>query len=254
MQYSVNQLAKLSGVTPRTLRYYDQIGLLKPARIDGNNYRVYGDEQVDTLQQILFYRELGVGLDEIKELLGNPSFDHEEALKNHLAELQERKKQIDLLIGNVRRTIQALRGEATMKDCEKFEGFKQRMIEENEWKYGREVRSRFGDAAVDASNTRIKGMTAGQYADLERLTGELNSTLAEAVKTGDPGGELAQKACALHREFLCFFWPEGTYSPEAHRAIAQSYVDDARFTAHYEKIAPGCAVFLRDAVNIYCGE
>jgi hypothetical protein len=139
-----------------------------------------------------------------------------------------------------------------MKDKEKFEGFKQNLIDENETKYGDEIRRKFGNASIDASNKKMKGMTSEQVEQVEALTEILNHTLAAAFQSGDPAGELAQKVCALHKEWLCCFWPDGAYSPEAHAALAQSYVDDPRFTAYYDKIAPGCAVFLRDAISLYC--
>ena len=97
-------------------------------------------------------------------------------------------------------------------------------------------------------------MTEEQHAELEKLTGELNKILREACLEGDPAGEKAREACRLHREWLCFFWPEGTYSPEAHMGLAQMYVSDERFSDYYEKIAPGCAAFLRDALTIYCSK
>ena len=253
MEYTVSRLAKISGISARTLRYYDQIGLLSPAR-ERNNYRVYSPEQVNDLQQILFYTELGVGLEEIKALLHDPGYDREKALRSHLAELNKRKSQIDLLIKNVSRTLASMKGKAPMKDDEKFEGFKQKLIDENERVYGAEARQKYGSDTVDASNKKLKNMTAEQYARVEALTKELNETLAAAYKTGDPAGETAKKACELHKQWLCCFWPDGTYTPEAHMGLAQMYVDDERFTAYYDKIAPGCAVFLRDAVNAFYGK
>lgn len=252
MEYTVNKLAKISGISTRTLRYYDEIGLLRPARVSSNGYRIYGKEQVDTLQQVLFYRELGVNLDQIKNLLYSQDFDQEKALQDHLNALLQRKEQIELLIENVSKTIGSLKGEIIMSDNEKFEGFKQKLIDENEQKYGKEVREKYGDEAINASNSKIKGMTPEQYAEVEKLSSELNETLKAAFESCNPSGELAQKACELHKKWLCCFWVNGTYSKEVHKALAQGYVDDERFTAYYDKIAPGCAVFLRDAINIYC--
>jgi len=94
------------------------------------------------------------------------------------------------------------------------------------------------------------GMSKEQYTELEKLSLEVNETLKTAFEQGDPSSELAQKACELHKRWLCYFWDE--YSKEAHLAVAQMYVDDPRFTECYDKIIPGCAVFLRDAVKIYC--
>ncbi len=253
MTYSIRMLAELSGVSTRTLRYYDEIGLLSPGRAE-NNYRVYNSGHADILQQILLYRELGVSPDEIKNLLENPGYDREKALRDHLSELQKRKTQLELLINNVKETIASVKGETVMKDKEKFEGFRQKMLDENEKKYGKEIRERYGEETVRASNDKFKGMTEEKAACAEKLSRELNLALAEAVRTNDPAGDTARKACALHKKWLCLYWPDGSYSAEAHMALAQMYADDERFTAYYEKIAPGCAVFLRDAVKIFCAK
>ncbi|MDF1495846.1 MerR family transcriptional regulator [Caproiciproducens sp. CPB-2] len=250
MEYTINQLAKLAGVSTRTLRYYDQCGLLPPKTVRSNGYRIYGETEVNRLQQILFYRELGVELSEIGRILAEKDFDGLSALQNHLTALREKRARLDRLIGNVQKSISAMKGEAEMTDEEKFEGFKEKLILDNEQKYGGEIREKYGDEAVGRSNTKLKNMTKEQYGELEALTQELNNTLKAAFEQGDPGGELAQKACALHKRWLCFYWDH--YSKEAHRGVAQMYVDDPRFTAYYDAIVPGCAVFLKDAVQIFC--
>ena len=250
MEYTINQLAKLAGVSTRTLRYYDQCGLLPPKTVRSNGYRIYGEAEVNRLQQILFYRELGVELSEIGRILAENDFDGLSALQNHLAALREKRARLDRLIGNVQKSISSMKGETEMTDEEKFEGFKEKLISDNEQKYGGEIREKYGDEAVGRSNAKLKNMTKEQYGELETLTQELNNTLKAAFEQGDPGGELAQKACALHKKWLCFYWDH--YSKEAHRGVAQMYVDDPRFTAYYDAIAPGCAVFLRDAVRIFC--
>ena len=250
MEYTINQLAKLAGVSTRTLRYYDQCGLLPPKTVRSNGYRIYGETEVNRLQQILFYRELGVELSEIGRILAEKDFDGLSALQNHLTALREKRARLDRLIGNVQTSISAMKGEAEMTDEEKFEGFKEKLISDNEQEYGGEIREKYGDEAVGRSNAKLKNMTKEQYDELEALTQELNNTLKAAFEQGDPGGELAQKACALHKRWLCFYWDH--YSKEAHRGVAQMYVDDPRFTAYYDAIVPGCAVFLRDAVRIFC--
>jgi DNA-binding transcriptional MerR regulator len=250
MEYSINQLAKLAGITTRTLRYYDEIGLLPPQRISTNGYRVYGQKEVDLLQQIMFYRELGVQLEEIKKIIWAKDYDRTAALLEHLSALKAKKAQIELLINNVEKTIAASKGEIKMTDKEKFEGFKQKLIEDNEKKFGKEVREKYGDAAVDASNAKLMGLTTEQYEKVQELSQQINETLKEAYRQGDPSSELAQHACALHKEWLCFFWKD--YSKEAHLGLAQTYVDDPRFKAYYDAIEEGCAEFLRDALQIYC--
>ena len=250
MEYSANKLAKMSGVSARTLRWYDEIGLLKPVRVASSGYRIYGQDELDTLQQILFYRELSFPLEEIKKLMSAPGYDKEQAFLSHLAELHIKRERIDTLINNVAKSIAAMKGETTMSDQEKFEGLKQSLIDENERKYGAEIREKYGDTAVDESNSKLKGLTQEQYDEGERLRIEMETALKAAFDVGDPAGELAQRACDLHRQWLCVFYPK--YSKEYHMGLGEMYVADERFRANYDKLAPGCTEFLRDAINIYC--
>lgn len=251
MEYAINKLAALSGVSTRTLRYYDEIGLLRPARISSSGYRIYGQAEVNLLQQILFYRELGLSLEEIKKFINSKDFDAEAALHSHRDRLLEKRAQLDALIANVEKTLQHAKGEIDMTDQEKFEGFKQKLIAENEEKYGAEIREKYGEGAVSESNKRLSGMTKKEYDQVTELGERIIETLLAAYQTGDPAGELAQQAVDLHRQWLSFYW--GHYSKEAHAGIAQMYVEDPRFTAYYDKYQPGLAKFLRDAVMIYTG-
>lgn len=163
MEYTVNELAKISGVSVRTLHYYHQIGLLRPLRVEENGYRIYGTAEVDQLQQILFYKELGMPLNKIRDILYMPNLDKEKLLEEQLTALLERKQQIESLINNMKNTIRTLKGETTMSDKEKFEGFKKKMIEDNEAAYGKELRQRFGDEAIDASNKKVADMSQMQW-------------------------------------------------------------------------------------------
>jgi DNA-binding transcriptional MerR regulator len=251
MEYTVQKLASLAGISTRTLRYYDEIGILTPARINSSGYRIYGQAEVERLQQILFYRELDVSLEKIKEIVTNPSFDGAAALRDHREKLLEKKKQLDLLIANVNKTIALSEGRTKMADEEKFEGFKEKIIKENEKKYGEEIRQKYGKDRVDQSNEKVRNMTKEQHNEVTALAENITKTLADAFKTGDPRGELAQKAADLHKQWLCYYWTE--YSKEAHAGLAQMYVDDERFTAYYDKEQPGTAEFLRDAIHIYTG-
>ena len=142
MEYSIRDLSKMAGVSTRTLRYYDEIDILKPAKISDSGYRVYSDNEIDILQQILFYKELGLDLKTIKQILSSPSFDIVEALYKHKKALIEKKAQIDLLIKNVEDTIKSKEGGYKMKNKDKFEGFKKELIDKNENKYGNEIRKK----------------------------------------------------------------------------------------------------------------
>jgi len=250
MEYTVQKLGKMAGISARALRYYDEIEILKPARINSSGYRIYGQSEVDRLQQILFYRELGVSLQSIKDILTAPSFDGAKALREHREKLLDKRDQLDLLISNVEKTIELKEGRITvMKDKEKFEGFKQMLVDDNEKKYGKEIREKYGEDVVKKSNHKVNGMTQEQYDQVTRLGVELNEALHDAFKTGDPSCELAQKAADLHRQWLSFYWD--SYTKEAHVGVTQMYVDDERFTAYYDEKQPGTAAFLRDAVLVY---
>jgi DNA-binding transcriptional MerR regulator len=251
MEYTVHKLSQLAGVSTRTLRYYDEIDILSPARINSSGYRIYGEKEVDRLQQILFYRELGVSLEDIKKIMNEPSFDGEAALKEHRKQLLEKRKQLDLLIANVEKTLAQSERGIKMSDQEKFEGFKQKMIEDNEKEYGKEIREKYGEETVNRSNDKLKNMTEEEYKEVKALEESVKETLAEAFEIGNPAGELAQKAADLHRQWLTYYWSD--YSKEAHVGLTNMYVQDERFRAYYDEKQPGTAEFLRDAVLVYTG-
>lgn len=249
MEYTIDKLAKMAGVSARTLRYYDQIGLLKPKRTP-SGYRVYGKAEVDRLQQILLYREMGIPLEEIKKIIASPDFDRVNALRTHLEGLLSRREQLDLLIENVQKSIVEAKGEIKMNDSEKFKGFIDKMVEDNERKYGAEVREKYGDEAADLSNAKLMGLSKEQYEELKEIEKQFTEALKAAYEQGDPESELAQKACELHRKWLGFFW--NFYNKEAHLGLAQMYVDDPRFGEYFDNIAKGSAAFLKKALEIYC--
>lgn len=251
MEYTINKLSQIAHISTRTLRYYHEIGLLMPARVNSSGYRIYGEKEVDTLQQILFFKELGLDLETIKQIVMAPDFDRQTALSQHLDALLKRREHIDRLIRNVTQTMGAMKGEITMTDVEKFEAFKKELIDDNEKKYGKEVREKYGDAVMEGANAKLKQMNKSQYDNLEALSHEVNMAIKAAFETGDPKGELAKKACELHKQWICCYWPEGTYTKEAHIGLAKGYVDDPRFTAYYDKIAVGAAQFLYEAISHY---
>ena len=250
MEYGIHELAVLAGVSTRTLRWYDQIGLLKPSRTGESGYRFYGAAEVDRLQHILFYRALGVELAQIRQLLGDPSFDRMTALRGHLSALQARRAHIDALIATVQRTIHAEERKEPLMDHEKFESFKQKLVVGNEQTYGREARERYGNDAVDASNAKIMGMTQAQHAEWTALGEEILSRLESAVQSGErPEGPVGAEIAGLHRRWLTFTWAD--YSPRAHAGLVEMYVADERFRRYYNVRQAGCAEFLRDAVTAH---
>ena len=247
MEYSIQELSRLSGVTTRTLRWYDQIGLLKPSRVAESGYRYYGRAEVDRLQDILYYRALGVELARIKECLDDPSFDRLAALKRHLAALEAERERLEKLIRSVKDTIAAEERNEIMSDEQKFEAFKQRTVAHNEEVYGAEIRSKYGDETVDAANAAVMNLTQEQYQEWTDLGQAIQTRLEAAVQAGlSPESEAGKELCALHRRWLTI--TGSRYDPAKHRGISELYVMDERFTAYYDQHLPGCARFLREAV------
>ena len=246
----INELVKLSGVSARTLRYYDEIGLLRPSAVAENGYRQYSQQDIDRLQQILFYRELDFKLEEIKKLLGHPDYEVKEALKKQSELLQKKKRYIDDLLITIEQTIQTMEGEIKMTNEQKFGVFKNKLIEENEKSYGQEVREKYGEAQVDASNKKFKDMTEEQFNAMQQLENQLFERLKEAMVSGDVTSDVAMEAAELHKRWLSFSWAK--YTPEAHIGLAQMYVGDERFTAYYdERIGTGATQFLHDVITVY---
>lgn len=247
MEYTIQKLAELAGVTTRTLRWYDQIGLLKPSRVAESGYRYYGRAEVDRLQDILYYRALGVELARIKECLDDPSFDRLAALRNHLTALEAEQERLEQLIRSVKDTIGAEERNEIMNDEQKFEAFKQRAVAYNEKVYGAETRAKYGDQEVDEANAAVMNLTQAQYREWTELGREIQERLEAAVREGvSPESQEGKEITALHRRWLTI--TGNRYDPARHRGIAELYVMDERFTAYYDKRLPGCARFLRDAV------
>ena len=247
MEYSIQELSHLSGVTARTLRWYDKLGLLKPSRTTSSGYRYYGADEVDRLQDILYYRAMGIKLSRIREYLDSPSFDRLSALRGHLSVLEQERSRLDQLILSVKKTISAQERNEVMSDHEKFQAFKRQLIEENERAFGSESRGKYGSAAVDAAQAALLHLSPEQYQQWIQLGEDIQSQLESAVLSGaSPQGENGRDICRMHGKWLTV--TTGPYDAARHCGIAELYVLDPRFTSYYDKTVPGCARFLRDAV------
>nr|WP_106781691.1 MerR family transcriptional regulator [Lysinibacillus timonensis] len=249
MKYSISELAKLANISTRTLRYYDEINLLKPARVNSSGYRIYGQNEVDRLQQILFFRELDVDLETISTMMDDPNFDQSKALQTHLRELVRKRSRLDQLILTIEKTIAHKKGEIEMTNNEKFEAFKDKLIQENEENFGEEIREKYSEDVIENSNEMFKNLSQEQYNAMVKLGEDILSLLPKAVGTGDPGSTIAQEIASKHKQWLTFTW--STYSKDAHVGLAEMYVADERFKAYYDKATEGGAEFLRDAIKIY---
>lgn len=246
----INELAKLSGVSTRTLRYYDEIGLLSPAMKNDAGYRIYSQKEIDLLQQILFYRALDMKLEQIKDIIHAPNFNVMDALECHRQHLLEKNAMIQQLLQTVDQTIEALQEGKNMSNEEKFKGFKEKMLQQNEEKFGEEIRQRYGNEAVEASNKKWLNMTEQQFEEMGQLEQSLFERLREAMADGNPASELGQEVAELHKRWLMFSWKD--YSKEAHAGLAAMYVADERFTAYYdERVTAGASQYLHDCIVAY---
>lgn len=254
MNYTVNKLAKLAGVSARTLRWYDEIGLLCPAQLSQSGYRIYTDTEVDRLQQILFYRALGFELSAIKATLNADDFNRLAALYTHKEALTAQLEQTRRLLLTVEKTITSIKEGTLMSDTEKFESFKQELVQKNDAAYGKEARAAYGDEAVDQANKKMMGLNAAAYTAMKEKESALLARLAAAVTEKlDPAGAQGQEIAALHKEWLCYTW--ASYTKAAHRGVAALYLADKRFTDYYDNgAAPGAAQFLHDAVMAFTAE
>lgn len=244
--YTIKEVADFSKISTRTLRYYDQIGLLKPTDHNDAGYRLYDNEAVDLLQQILFYKHLGLGLQDIQDIVQSNDFNRKRALKEHHEALKLEMKRIGTLIHTIENTLLYMEGELNMSNKDKFEGFKTSLIKDHEEKYGQEARKLYGDA-VDVANKKIMEMTEMEYENLEAMTDKMHALFKEACQSGDIESEVATEACQLHVKWIQHYWTE--YSKAAHIGLVEMYVSDERFKAYYDKIHDGLAVFIRDAVK-----
>lgn len=245
MSYTIHELAKLAGVSVRTLHHYDAIGLLTPNRDQENGYRLYEEPELLLLQQILFYRELEVPLEEIKSILRKPSFNLAIALQKHREALQGKQKRLEKLMKTIDTTLLKLQTPHSMPDEELYDAFKDEDVKQ----YQDEVKARWGDTnAYKQSMARVGKLTKAQMDDLKAKGTAFTQKLAEAMGH-HPTNAVVQELVEEHYRGICFFYdcPLSMYEN-----LGEMYVNDPRFTAYYDKFRPGLAVFLRDAIKVYC--
>lgn len=250
MKYTIKKLAELAQISTRTLRYYDNIGLLKPNEINKSNYRIYDEKNVNQLQQIMFYRSMDFPLQKIKQIMSDPEFSRLEALQEQQKLLQAKQAEINALLTNIEMTIKDYQGVITMKDNQKFTAFKQQKITENEQRYGSEIRQKYGSQTVESANQKFGNLTTEEYQTMQKIEQELIQNLVKLAADPDLDSELAQKIYQKHRQWLSYTWND--YSKKAHRGLVDMYVADERFSRYYdEKAQTKVAGLLRDVVYRY---
>ncbi|MFJ5624197.1 MerR family transcriptional regulator [Peribacillus loiseleuriae] len=238
----IKEVADLVGISVRTLHHYDEIGLLTPDAITESGYRLYSNDNLLTLQQILFFKELDFPLKKIKEIITSPTFNREEALLMHRKRLLEKRNRLDEMIRTIDKTISYTKGEIQMSNEEKFEGF-----DFSQNPYEQEARERWGDEAVDQSKTKLGKMSTAEQAELGTKMNGIYRKLA-ALRHESP---VSLESQAAIKEWYNFLNKMGSYSLEAFKGLGQMYVDDERFTKNIDQFGEGLAIFMRDAMAVY---
>jgi DNA-binding transcriptional MerR regulator len=246
--YTINQVAKLAGVSTRTLRHYDRIGLLHPTDRTDANYRLYSEDDIFLLQQILLYKEMNLSLTDIKEILHAPAFQIIDGLKRHQFYLTQKQDRLHQLQHTVEQTIQQLEGGLEMNHEELFNGLKEQKIKDNEEQYGTELRKTYGDSVIDQSYQKMRKMSKWQWNHAEELSKEILHLLPSAMAEGETSVQ-AETLCKKHQEWIQLYWTE--YTKEAHVALCKMYTEDDRFTAYYDAVKAGAAEFLYRAMKHY---
>lgn len=246
MKYTVNQLGELASISVRTLHYYDEIGLLTPSFVAKNGYRYYEDKELIHLQQILFFRELDFPLADIKRMLNRPHFDMVAALRDQKKLMRLKRDRLDGLIKSIEKTIISVNSNKTPNSEEMYDAFKDGDVKQ----YQDEVKQRWGDSGAYKQNmARVSKMTKAQMDKLKEDGKKFTQKLANESKDVDPASDEAMKLVAEHHKGISYFYE---CPVEMYRNLGQMYVDDARFTAYYDKFRPGLAAWLCDAINHYC--
>ncbi|WP_251860127.1 MerR family transcriptional regulator [Clostridium sp. Marseille-Q2269] len=250
MHYKVKEVADMAGISVRMLHHYDKIGLLKPDSINDAGYRLYTDDNLDRLQQILFFKELNFPLKEIKSILDSPNFDKKETLKTHKQLLLEKKTRLEKIIQSVNKTIKSLEGEFEMDKKEALNAFDMSKIEEHQKKYAKETRMKYGHtSAYKESMAKTSKYTKEDWEILSQNWDEIYKTLADLTDR-DPHDEKVQDAIHMYRSYISKNFYNCT--TEIFRGLGDLYVNDERFTANIDKYKVGLSKFLREAINIYC--
>jgi MerR family transcriptional regulator, multidrug-efflux activator len=247
MAYTVQGLATMAGITVRTLHHYDSIGLLRPQSHTQSGYRQYGPEELERLQQILFFRELDFPLEDIKEILDKPSFDRSRALEQHRELLKLRMSRLQNLLDTVDNTLKTIQGGTKMQDKELFESFDMTEIEEHKAKYAEEV-----DAKYPGWQQRDKTKHYGkkEWAEVTRVGGEIQTDLARLMEEGrSPSDPAVQAVIARHHAYIDKYFY--TCPMEIYTGLGELYVADERFTKNIDKVKPGLAAFQSAAIKVY---
>ncbi len=248
MSYTIKELADLVGISPRALRYYDQINLLKPAKTSTANYRLYETPQVQRLREIMTYRALNFSLEQIQQLLYKKPSQRQADLQQQLLKLRQEQNKLNSTIQAVQQQILINQGVSKMTDEEQFAIFKQQKITANETAFGKEIRQKYGETTIQQANQQYANLTAEKFTEMQTTETQLIELLQTALANHKTTAEQGQEIYQLHRRWLSFTWPK--YSTAAHRGLAEMYLADQRFIDYYDQRAgSGATQILHDSIE-----
>jgi DNA-binding transcriptional MerR regulator len=238
---TVSEVSELANVTVRTLHHYDEIGLLSPAARSDAGYRLYSRADLERLQEVLVWRQLGFSLTEIRRLLDDPGHDRLGAVRQQLELIGRKIERLGATARALEAALAAHENESDAQEATMFEGFEST-------DYELEARERWGDSAAHSeSAARTAGYGEREWREIAAESGQINADFAASMAAGEPaGGERAQAIAKRHREHISrWFYP---CSPELHCGLGELYVADARFAANFESHHAGLAAYVRDAI------
>lgn len=244
--YTVGRVAALAGVTVRTLHHYDRIGLVRPSGRTPAGYRVYAEDDIERLGQVLLYRRLGFGLDQVAELLDDPDADAVGHLRRQRDLLCRRRERIEAMVAAIDRQLEARTMGMKLSPEEQFEVFGTDKVG-GEW--AEEAERRWGDTdAYQESQRRAAAYTKADWVRLKAEADEGLRAFRDAMAGGVPAtSEAAMALAERHRQYLCRWFYDCGY--DMHRGLAQMYLADERFTRTFENVAPGLAQYVHDAIT-----
>lgn len=241
---NTREVAKITRISVRTLHHYDTISILSPGRNPENGYRDYTDDDLDRLQQILFFKECGFSLSQIKELLNSPDFDREKAFELQRKYLSHEKMRIESMLETLDKSLKNIKGEIKMSQKDKFNGF-----DFTKNPYEDEARRLWGDEAVEQNRRHIASLSEEEQNKIAKGMDDLFRSLAE-IRQESADSKTAQEAMdRMFRHFNSNFGNK--YTPEAFAGVGQLYITDERFTENVDKYGEGLSKFLAEAMKIY---
>lgn len=250
MKYKVKEVADMAGVSVRTLHHYDQIGLLEPESVSPAGYRLYTDKDLERLQQILFFKELGFSLQETKDIIDSPEFDRKEAFTAHRRLLIEKKNRLEKIITSLEQTIESIEGGIKMDNKKMFGAFDMTDIERHKERYAEETKKKYGNSdAYRESMEKTSKYKKEDWARIAARSEEIYMKVIENMNKGAAAHEVQEAVAELRQYITDNFY---NCTPEIFRGLGDLYVADERFTVNIDKYKPGLARFLKEAMRIYC--